>query len=246
MQEPHVTDLIPAYTLGALEPDQVDAIERHLAHCESCSAEARLNARVGDELLLAAPPRSAPAQVRERLLAHVRALQADATEAAEATEQEVTPAPPLGTPHGAPRSSNPIVRAWRAAFGDAGADQETDQTLRDLMLDPQSVVFPVAGTPDAPDASARLIASPRRDAAVLLASGLHAPGAGRAYQVWLLRNGQPVPNTLFNIDRRGRGLSIVRVSGPLRDYDTVAVTPEPASGSPGPTGPIVLAGALTR
>jgi anti-sigma-K factor RskA len=79
---------------------------------------------------------------------------------------------------------------------------------------------------------------------VLLANGLSAPGAGRAYQVWLLRDGRPVPNALFDVDRRGRGVSIVRVGGQLRGFDTVAVTPEPASGSPGPTGPIVLAGAL--
>lgn len=238
MHEPHVTDLIPAYTLGALEPDEVDAVERHLAHCDACSAEARLSARVGDELLLAAPPHSAPPQVRERLLAQVRALHA------ETTNQDAPSPPP--EPDVAPRSSHPIMRAWRAAFGHADADTEADQTLRELMLDPESVVYSVAGTPDAPTASARLIASPQRDAAVLLASGLHAPGAGRAYQVWLLRNGQPVPNTLFTIDRRGRGVSVVRVGGPLRDYDTVAVTPEPASGSPGPTGPIVLAGALTH
>lgn len=236
MQEPHVTDLIPAYAIGALEADEVDVVEHHLAHCDICAAEARQAARISEELLFAAPQLSAPPQVRERLLAQVRGLRAAA---------DSEPQAPTATLHAAPRSENPVMRALRAAFGGQPADEaEADRALRELMLDPESAVYAVSGTADAPAASARLIASPRRDAAVLLANGLRAPGAGRAYQIWLLRDGAPVPNQLFEVDRRGRGVSLVRMGDPPHLYDTVAVTPEPASGSPSPTGPIVLAGAL--
>lgn len=248
MQEPHVTDLIPAYVLGALEPDEVDLVERHLEGCAACSAELRIQRRVAEELLVAATQRSAPPQVRERLLEQIHALSAAPTAQgappAAAAEVEQTPQ----APQPAPRSSNRIARAWQAAFGRAGAstgDEEADQELRDLMLDPESIVIAVSGTPDAPAATARLIASPQRAKAVLLASGLKAPGAGRAYQIWFLRDGQPVPNALFVVDRRGRGLSLATLGAPLGSFDTVAVTPEPESGSPSPTGPIVLAGALT-
>lgn len=246
MQESHVTDLIPAYVLGALEPDEVDLVERHLEGCAACSAELRIQRRVAEELLVAATQRSAPPQVRERLMEQIRALgaapSAQGAPPAAATEAEQTP------PHVAPRSSSRIARAWQAAFGRVGAstgDDEVDQELRDLMLDPESIVITVSGTPDAPAATARLIASPQRSKAVLLASGLKAPGVGRAYQIWFLRDGQPVPNALFVVDRRGRGLSLATLGAPLGSFDTVAVTPEPESGSPSPTGPIVLAGALT-
>lgn len=247
MQEPHVTDLIPAYILGALEPDEVDIVERHLEQCAACSAELRMQRRVAEELLVAPAQRGAPPAVRERLLEQIRALKAEpAAQMAPpaVAETEPTPSP---QPHAAPRSSNRIARAWQVAFGRAGestGDDEADQALRDLMLDPESIVIAVSGTPDAPAASARLIASPQRGTAVLLASGLRAPGAGRAYQIWFLRGGQPVPNALFAVDRRGRGLSLAPLGAPLGSFDTVAVTPEPASGSPSPTGPIVLAGAL--
>ncbi|HEX5569805.1 MAG TPA: anti-sigma factor [Ktedonobacterales bacterium] len=244
MQDPHVTDLIPAYALGALEPDEVDAVERHLATCAACRAELRLQRRVAEELLVAAPQRSAPPRVRQRLLEQIQALKAEqTTQAEQASDAMQASAPPVP----APRPSSRIARAWQAAFGRAEqptGDVETDRALRELLLDPESIVIAVGGTPEATGASARLIASPRHDAAVLLANGLKAPGAGRAYQVWFLRDGQPVPNALFQTDRRGRGASLVRIGGPLRTFDTVAVTPEPASGSPSPTGPIVLAGAL--
>lgn len=246
MQDPHVTDLIPAYALGALEPEEVDIVERHLEHCDACRAEARLAARVGDALLVAAPQRSAPPQVRERLLARVREMRSATLEGAEATTPAAEPAAEAtsATVYVAPRSTNPLARALRAAFGERPDESETDRILRDLLLDPESEVYPVGGTAEAPSASARLIANPQRNAAVLLANGLRAPGAGRAYQIWLLRDGKPIPNALFEIDRHGRGVSLVHMSGRLRSFDTVAVTPEPTSGSPSPTGPIMLAGAL--
>lgn len=246
MQEPHVTDLIPAYALGALEPDEVDLVERHLEGCATCSAELRAQRRITEELLVAPIQRSAPPRVRERLLEQIRALSAAPSgHGAPPATAEAEQAPPSLWP--APRSSSRIARAWQAAFGRAGAstgDDEADQELRDLMLDPESIVITVSGTSDAPAASARLIASPQRGKAVLLASGLKAPGAGRAYQIWFLRDGQPVPNALFAVDRRGRGLSLATLGAPLGSFDTVAVTPEPEGGSPSPTGPIVLAGAL--
>lgn len=241
MQESHVTDLIPAYVIGALEPDEVDAVEQHLATCQQCSAEVRQYARIGGGMLLAAPQSDAPPALRARLLDRVRQLKAEAASDGATSDGATSSA----SASRVQRPGNPLSRAFRAAFGaGAGDNAEIDRELRALLLDPESAVFAVSGTPDAPAASARLIASPRLSNAVLVANGLTAPGPGRAYQVWFLRDGKPIPNALFDIDRRGQGVSVVRVGGQLRTFDTVAVTPEPAGGSPSPTGPIVLAGAL--
>ena len=95
MQDPHVTDLIPAYALGALEPDEVDAVERHLATCAACRAELRLQRRVAEELLVAAPQRSAPPRVRQRLLEQIQALKAEqTTQAEQASDAMQASAPP--------------------------------------------------------------------------------------------------------------------------------------------------------
>lgn len=245
MQDPHVTDLIPAYALGALEPDELDRADRHLEDCAQCQALAREMMRVADELLLAAPPLSAPPATRERVLARVRALPAsDETGAAGGGPNRALGATRPLAP------ANPFARFWRLLVGEpepgdlGDQEDELDRALRDLLLDPECYVTAVAGTPEAPNASARLVASPRRPQGVLLANGLRAPGPGRVYQVWLLRDGQPVPNRLFTVDRRGRGVSLVRMGRDAGGFDTVAVTPEPEGGSPGPTGPIVLAGSL--
>ncbi|HEX9036090.1 MAG TPA: anti-sigma factor [Ktedonobacterales bacterium] len=248
-QEPteHVTDLVPAYALGALEPAEVDAVDRHLAECAECSAEVQRALGVA-EMLLAAPAldAGAPPALRQRVLDRVRAIQAEAQPSPSAPAG----AAPTASADGAARSRGGLGNRLRALFGGDDAslyhptgDLELDRILIELLLDPHCAVVAAPGAAE-PGAFARFVATPTSQTGVLLTSGLHALAQDKAYQIWLLRDGKPVPNALFRTDRRGRGASLVRASGPVLAYDTVAVTPEPAGGSPGPTGPIVLAGAL--
>lgn len=263
---PHVTDLIPAYALGALEPDEVDVVERHIEVCTACDDEATRAAQVADMLLAAplidpaTPATDAPLSLRQRVLDHVRALQTT-------RHQEPSPEPSQEAgqeagqePH-ARRTPGHIQRFIRTIFGqpvdgaDDGeegvtpalfhptGDSELDRVLLDLLLDPTFAVYGAPGAAE-PGAFARLITASDKHHAALLASGLPAPAHGHAYQIWLLRDGQPVPNALFTTDAHGRGASLVRASGPVTAYDTVAITLEPAGGSPGPTGPVLLAGSL--
>jgi anti-sigma-K factor RskA len=254
MENPsHVTDLIPAYALGALEPDEVDTVERHLAFCAECAAEERQIAQAAAALLVAplalsAQTASAPQALRARILERVRGL-------------PVESAPASAHPtDAAPRAHRGLRDRLRALFSQSPAgteethsetpapyhptgDAELDRILLDLLVDPACAILPAPGAAE-PGAFARLIVTPTSSTGVLFASGLRAPAPGKAYQIWLLRDGQPVPNALFTTDHQGRGASLVRATEPVLAYDTVAVTPEPVGGSVGPTGPIVLAGAL--
>jgi len=253
----HVTNLIDAYALGALEPDEVDMVESHLEGCEECRAYARRAYATANQLLLylAAPTATPPPSLRERTLARVRAAaQADAQREPPPAQSHIdihvrTPSTTQQAPDAG--AHNPLARLVRGLLGAVGAEptgmaqsDQADALLRELLADPDCVIWPVGGTDDAPHASGRLIGSRARRRAVLLTSGLRHPGADREYQVWFLAGGKPQPNTLFTVDRAGHSLSVVRATAPLSNFDTVAVTPEPAGGSPGPTGPIVLVGQL--
>jgi anti-sigma-K factor RskA len=239
--ERHIDDLVDAYALGALEPDEVDVVERHLETCASCRALADAARRTLDLLLYAVPPVAPPPSLRARVLART------ATEKAELLADNV---PPHGGDHASGTALEPaqnpfgrLVQALRAgssAGGDAGA------LLRDLLADPDCTIRLVPGTAEAPAANARLVVSPHRTAGVLVAGGLPRQGAGRAYQVWLLRGGQVLPNAVFEVSRSGMGAGIVRTPEPWDTFETVAVTPEPKGGSRTPTGPIVLAGSLAE
>ncbi|HEX9109806.1 MAG TPA: anti-sigma factor, partial [Longimicrobiales bacterium] len=134
-----------------------------------------------------------------------------------------------------------LGRIFRGRRG--GADHAAER-LAQLLATPGSAVWEVAGTAEAPQATARLVGLPNGRDAVLVTAGLHRLPAGSAYQVWFLRGGQPLPNATFHVGHDGVARQIVHAPGPLRDYEVVAITPEPAGGSIAPTGPIVLAGQI--
>jgi anti-sigma-K factor RskA len=235
MENRHVDDLVAAYALGALEPAEVDAVERHLEECDACRTLID-QARGSAELLLYAAPQVMPApSLRGQLFARIaqeRGVMARDEGAPDTSEVQSEPA--------RGRLAR-LLDALRLAPAD-----RTSALLRDLLADPQVLIWPTHGTDDAPGASGRFIVSSRWREAVLVASGLRRPDPGRAYQVWLLRAGQPQPNALFGVDRAGVGYGIVHVDAPWGHFDTIAVTPEPQGGSPAPTGPIVLAGSLVN
>lgn len=275
MQNRHVDDLIDAYALGALEPDEVEAVERHLEGCESCRSLVEDARRRADLLLYAVPSTPPPPSLRARLMERIAAEKrsgstgrvggagdaggvgggaSETLHAADVSPNAASPAGSTATTHAASPAAEPAApappgyfgRVLRALRGRAPFEEHAaGDLLRDLLADPECVVWPVAGTEAAPEASARFVTSRNRRDAVFVASGLQPPGAGKAYQVWLLRGGQPLPNTLFEVGRAGVGAGIVHADAAWGDFDTVAVTPEPAGGSPAPTGSIVLAGALT-
>jgi len=244
----HVDNLIDAYALGALEPDEEAHVEAHLAMCAPCRSLVAPARATAYALLSALPLIQPSSDVRSKVLSRVREV---------AEEERQGRAPALRARHGpqqahrAPRG--PIARViWgvlrRVPDRESAAqDEPQDETLArlaQLLAEPESVIWEVAGTPEAPAARARLVGAPGGREAVLVATGLQPVAADRAYQVWLLRGGQPLPNALFTVSPWGEGRQIVHAPGRLSAFDLVAVTPEPATGSAAPTGPIVLAGAL--
>ncbi|HZC06428.1 MAG TPA: anti-sigma factor [Ktedonobacterales bacterium] len=255
MMNGHVDDLVDAYALGALEPDEVDAVERHLETCSACRALAQDARRNAESLWLTTPQVAPPASLRNRVLARIAQEKAatgigaavDSANSAPARDEHAREPDSDTAPEPAPPARGAFRRLTQALWGEQATDERAASALlRDLLADPQSIVWPVAGTPEAPQASARFVVSRNRRDGVIVTNGLRRPGAGKAYQVWLLRGGQPLPNALFLVNRSGVGASIVHADEPWRDFDTVAVTPEPMGGSPAPSGPIVLAGSLVE
>lgn len=234
-RDSHVDDLVDAYALGALEPAEVDAIERHLDTCPRCRALVVRARALSNAFLLAVPRIAPPPGLRDRLM---RRIAAEASGSAPGERASGQMSATTGT--------NPVARFLRSLFGGEGETHDVGTLLRDLLADPKCVILPIPGTEEAPRASARFVGSPHRREGVLVAGGLRPSEAGRAYQVWFLHGGQPQPNTVFHADHSGHGAGVFRLSRPVFDFDTVAVTPEPEGGSPAPTGPIVLAGALRR
>ena len=77
----------------------------------------------------------------------------------------------------------------------------------------------------------------------LRAYGLPRAPEGRRYQLWLIERGRPVPMPVFDADARGRALLTgIPMPATREGIDAIAITVEPAGGSPAPTSAPILVG----
>lgn len=102
------------------------------------------------------------------------------------------------------------------------------------------VTLPVQGTDLQPRAQGQLIANRDSRSAVLVMSNLAPVQAGRTYQVWLIQGDQPQSAGLLNVDEHGQGVLVLTSDRDIGSFDALGISVEPASGSPQPTGEIVV------
>ena len=232
MTDHHLFDeAVAAYAIGALDREDRDVFEAHLATCERCRIELADLRRVSAALALAAEPVAPPPSLKARTIAF-------------ATAQSPRAAlPPSGAPVLArPRPRMSFVRLAAAAGFIATvalglyawslqsrvetlqrmvtevsdrAEQLRDQVaaLRldnarlvraaDVVEAPDVLRVNLEGTPAGPGARGRAFLS-RSRGLVVSAEGLPALPAGRAYQLWVVMPGQlPVGAGVMRVDARG-------------------------------------------
>jgi anti-sigma-K factor RskA len=248
-------DLAAAYALGALSPDEARRFEAYLAG----SAEARREVAEYREvvaLLALGGPESAPsADLRERVLARMRTPAARADGAARrggppwgALAAGLVAAVGLGFGYMQLRE----VRDLRAQLGGAMQQlaQATDRLrTREATLDaifaPGVRMFQLTASGD-PDPLIQLFWDRQRNRAIVHGYKLGDLPAGRAYQLWFIRDGAPVPSVTFKPEPDGH-VKVEQIPVPADgDVTAAAVTVEPESGSAQPTTPITLVGTLER
>src|SRR5215207_9254808 len=70
-----IRENIPAYALGALDVEDVRALEAHLQTCEACQAELTSYRQLSDSLLTAMTPKQPSAALRKRLQSRLPSAQ---------------------------------------------------------------------------------------------------------------------------------------------------------------------------
>src|SRR5512143_2681017 len=74
-EHPLLRENIPAYALGALDAEDVRALEAHLQTCEACRAELADYRELSNNLLMTVPPRQPSPALRKRLQSHLPSAQ---------------------------------------------------------------------------------------------------------------------------------------------------------------------------
>jgi anti-sigma-K factor RskA len=246
------------YALGALEGEEKQALEAHIAGCPACEAKlAEARGRVS-LLALAAEPVAPPAAVKNRLMEQVRAerLPSRAREDARSPERAgslfgrwtlawVAAAAVLALATGLLwyqniKDDEKIRQALKAAAA-AQLKIENAQKLIEILQAPDSVMISLASV-DATQVTGKVCYNARLGK---LACSTHLPAApsAKSYQLWLVpMTGNPMsagliaPNMISTDDM---WMTDVKAGTAAKAF---AVTLEPAGGMPQPTGPKVLVG----
>ena len=108
-----------------------------------------------------------------------------------------------------------------------------------LITTPGARMAELAGTKVAPGAHA-MIAYDKNGHAMLMAKGLPAAPPGKAYQLWFIMGGKPMPGRVFVSDPKGNGRLEDQVPAEALSGAVFAITLEPANGVQSPTGAIYL------
>jgi anti-sigma-K factor RskA len=117
---------------------------------------------------------------------------------------------------------------------------ERQRTISEILSNPHSQSVLLLGTDSARQANGRFSFDPQTGRAVLVANNLPVAPTGKAYQLWFIADGKPVPGGVFRTDQFGRATIIEQVPAEGRKATTFAITLEPQEGVKAPTGAMYL------
>lgn len=235
----HVFELLPAYALGCLDPEEEALVARHLENCATCRIELETYRAAVGELALAVAEDEPSPQLRQRLMDRITpARPAAAPETARLAWRQAL-AHRLGHVHPA-WAGAALLLILALLIGNLWLWQQVRQLSRPTTL--RTVAL--AGTEAAPIARGLIVISVDGKHGTLVVDGLPPLGPEQQYQLWLIKDGQRDSGAVFSVDEDGYGSKWVKAPQPLAYYSAFGVSIEPAGGSPAPTGARVLGGAV--
>jgi Anti-sigma-K factor rskA/Putative zinc-finger len=250
-----VRELLAALSLDALDVDELDVVEDHLANCPTCADIHRGYEEMVAALAIALPQVDPPAGLKGRIVA-----------AATVGDRSMRPAwwrfaarrtSPLGLVAALALILAVGTAIWAASLQWQLAEQRAlvatyaerarryENTVAVLQAEAMHTRL-LEGTPAAPGAFGRVLFDQTSGAGVMVVWRLPPLPEGRAYQLWLVKpDGQRTScGLLQRTDDYGNGETLIQAPVPLTDWQGLGVTEEPVTGSPGPTGTRMLAGSL--
>ena len=250
-------DLAAAYALGALSPEEARRFEEYLAASPDAQREVAEYREAAALLALDADAAPDPA-LRQRVMARV-----GDSKARSIPVRSAGPAP--GQPRTSPLlwgalaasllavlglgtgllSTRRELSAMRQQLQAAGQALAAREATLEAIFEPDVQMLQLTATGD-PDPGIQLFWDRRRHRAIVNGFRLRPVPEGRAYQLWFIKDGAPVPSVTFKPEPDG-DVRLEQIAVPQDGtVSAAAVTLEPEAGSPQPTSPILLVGQLPK
>jgi len=225
---------LPAYAIGALDPEEVSAFEAHLQTCDSCRTELAAYRAVGDNLLMALPPRQPSRALRDRLQSRLPGARSRARPRLAWSFNQFA----LGAALVFLLVLNLVSLSRLQALQDQQAqllDQvRNGQAALAMLSYPNVQTLPISGQ----NITGTILLDRERNSAALIVWGLPSLAENQVYQIWLIDpQGGRVSAGLFRPEIGQPFTTEALFSNQnLSMFVGLGVTVEPAGGSDQPTG----------
>jgi anti-sigma-K factor RskA len=246
MSHEELEELLALHALGALEEPEAREIEAHLVTCAICPGDLADLRDAAGWLGLAADPVAPRPELRASVLERVRAGVPAPREAVERARPRRVfhwkPLPAFGAFAAVAMVAAFVMYLWGLSVrvGETERQLAAEREKATFLASPETATVVLTGTDTAPKARAKLAYDRRTGRALLFGYDLPAVPEGKAYQLWFIAGGKPLPGRVFTPDRTGKGAWPDEVPPEGREAAVFAVTLEPGEGVTAPSGPMVL------
>jgi anti-sigma-K factor RskA len=232
---------IPAYALGALDAEDVRALETHLQACEACRAELAGYRAISDNLLMTIPPREPSPALRKRLQSRLPS--------AQSAQKSVRPR--FVWSFGQLSVAGALVLLFVMNLFSFVQLRELQHQQLSMLRQSQNnqaalAMLSYPGTESLPinagNISGTVLLDRDRNSAALVAWNLPELTEAQIYQIWLIEpDGHRVSAGLFRPQTElPYTTQPVFWSQDISSFIGMGVTIEPSGGSDQPTGPRVF------
>jgi anti-sigma-K factor RskA len=249
-------DLAAAYALDALTPDEARRFEAFLETSPESQREVAEFREVAALLTLGPPVCGIPTDVRDRVLARIHNETAWHLHTSPVhlpgyrtsmvmwvgLAASLIVAVGLGT---AFLSLKREVALLERTVAERQQQRDGREATLNAILEPGVELYQLTASGD-PDPGIQLFWDRGRNRAIVHGWRLKPVPEGRAYQLWFIKDGRPVPSVTFKPEPTGH-VKLEGVAVPADgNVSAAAITIEPELGSLQPTVPILLAGTLLK
>ena len=225
---------IPAYAIGALDAEDVIALESHLRTCASCQTELAAYRAVSESLLTATPPKQPSAELRKRLQSRLPSLQKSSRPRFAWSFGQLAVGMALVLLLALNIYSILQMRSLQLAQTQLTRQYRTGETLISMLSYPTTERLAIS----ADSVVGSLLLDKDRNIVALIVWNMPQLQEDKTYQVWLIDpQGERVSAGIFRPESgQTYTTQIAFPKQSLSNFVGVGVTVEPAGGSDQPTG----------
>lgn len=234
---PHLEN-IPAYAIGALDVEDVVALEAHLATCASCRTELAEYRALSESLLTAIPPKTPSPALRKRLQNRLPSAQKTARLRMSWSFGQLAVGAVLALLLVMNVYSITQMRVLQLEQTRLNRQIRTGQTVMSMLSYPTTERLAISSE----NVVGSLLLDKDRNIVTLIVWNMPQLDENRTYQIWLIQpQGDRVSAGIFRPEGdQAYTTQIVFPQQSLADFIGIGVTVEPAGGSEAPTGERIL------